>query len=151
MITTMTVTEKELKKLFLEFKKELIHDFKDIIIKEIKGEIVTKKAFDEEITSVKNTITQLDQRVNILEKNNKDLCKQNDVLKLKVHNLKWKLEDRTNWEMRKTLIIKGVPEVNEDSWDKTENALAASISNVCNIDQDSAKDMFERVHRGCPK
>ena len=41
--------------------------------------------------------------------------------------------------MRKTLIIKGVPKDNdEDSWDKTEIALTASISNVCDIDQDSA-------------
>ena len=33
----------------------------------------------------------------------------------------------------------------------TENALATSISNVCDIDQDSAKDMFECVHWGRPK
>ena len=52
--------------------------------------------------------------------------------------------------MRKTLVFKGLPEDNEDSWNKTEITLAKNIAYVCQIDKDEAMELFERVHRGRP-
>ena len=86
-----------------------------------------------ELNKLKATITQLSKCVENLDKSNNELSKQNDILELKVHNLKWRTADSTDRDMRKTLVFKGLPEDNEDSWIKTEITLAKNIADVYHV------------------
>ena len=57
------------------------------------------------------------------------------------------IEDRTNRQLRKTLIIKGVPEVVNENWENTSQILAEIICNsVENISPDAALNQIERAH-----
>ena len=67
----------------------------------------------------------------------------------KIDNLSELIEERTNRQLRQTLVIKGLPEKTNESWDKTTSLLAESFSEVlddCSFDQ--ARDMINRAHRG---
>ena len=63
-----------------------------------------------------------------------------------------KVEDRTNRQLRNTLVFKGVrEEEGEKSWDDTTAVLAKTIANIVpGLDVEEAKNIFERVHRGKP-
>ena len=139
----------------MELKKDLIKEFKTLIVNELKKEIVTKTVYDKyvqdtsnELNKLKATVTQLSKHVENLDKSNNELSKRNDILELKVHNLKWRMADSTD---RETLVFKGLPEDNDDLWNKTEIMLAKSSADVCQIDKEEAIELFERVHCGRPK
>ena len=107
---------------------------KTLIVNELKKEIVTKTVYDNvqdtssELNKLKATVTQLSKRVENLDKSSNELSKRNDILELKVHTHKWRTADSAARDMRKTLILKGLPEDNEDSWNKTEITLAKNIA-----------------------
>ena len=63
------------------------------------------------------------------------------------------LEEARNRQMRKTLIFKGIPRVDElenESWDDTAELVAEKISSASegNLSFDDALDSIERAHRG---
>ena len=58
-----------------------------------------------------------------------DLKKQKSM----TNNLENRIEERTNRQLRKTLIIKGIPEKNNESWKDTTNLLAKTISKASNF------------------
>ena len=67
-------------------------------------------------------------------------------------------EERTNRQLRKTIIFKGIPEKppgengrNEERWEDTADLLAQHIADICDDTSPSAaKDMVERCHRSKP-
>ena len=81
--------------------------------------------FDHELTSSANT--QLFNKINIIEE---------------------RVESRTNRQLRQTIIISGVKERKDESWDDTRELVADVISKNLNISFDSAEKMLNRVHRG---
>ena len=42
-------------------------------------------------------------------------------------------EDRTNRQLRKTLLFHNIPEELQESWAQTEKRVAEAIGDVCNI------------------
>ena len=177
----MPIEKSQMVEIMQEFKIDFLKELKEQIIPDLKAEILQElkkyrgrvdkvesqiKQLNDGITTVitenarlqtqiadcSTKISLLENRVVNIEEENKELIIEKDVSALKIHNLKWKLEDRTNRDMRNTLIFKGVPEKKDEStWDKTESVLAGIISKTCDMDIEETIDMFERVHRGRPR
>ena len=68
-----------------------------------------------------------------------------------------RIENRTNRQLRKTLIFKGIPEKTVDnsssvkeSWKDTEQILADKLSEICDIPPAQADKLVERYHRANP-
>ena len=65
-----------------------------------------------------------------------------------------RVEERTNRQMRKTLVFRGIPErAGEKTWQDTDELLAKTLADVCDdINHDEASDLIDRCHRqGDPK
>ena len=111
-----------------------------------------------DITDIKKDLGNLLERVHYLEEDNKTLSnlvqEQNKELETKtmqIATLQYRLEDQTNRGCRKTLIVKGVPEQNKESWKDTKTTLVETLVDICKLDnKPSFYDCIERVHRGKP-
>ena len=67
-----------------------------------------------------------------------------------VKALEERIEDRTNRQLRKTLVFNNIPETDQESWEDTEKLVANAIADACNIDVADAAEQLERVHRSAP-
>ena len=99
---------------------------------------------------------KLEARVRVLEDENKALkatvARNEKDLSNRITALEEKVEERTNRQLRKTLVIRGIEEKGEDqppeTWEESRVVVAKAIAKVCpDIDQDQAYDMVERAHR----
>ena len=64
-----------------------------------------------------------------------------------INNVKERVEERTNRQLRQTLVIKGVPENDGETWEQTKQLLASTISNNVNTSYNNAYSLLNRVHR----
>ena len=118
-----------------ELKKEL--QLKKAVNDNLKSEVASIKAFQEElVTSCKS----LETRLSISEK-----FQHSSLESFKL--LEEKLEDRTNRQLRQTVVINGLPEKDGEKWSDTRNALAKHISKAYKIEFKKAYALFDRVHR----
>ena len=101
-------------------------------------------------------IESLLTRVGNLEKDNTKLkvdvsqlsqAHSTQVVQIKV--LQHRLEDQTCRNSRNTLIIRGVPEQDDEEtdWNITRNALCTALAPIVNIPAEKISSMIERVHR----
>ena len=74
----------------------------------------------------------------------------NSIMSKKVHELEERVEDRTNRQLRQTLILRGVREQREESWNDTKDLVAKVISENTDVSFTTAEKMINRVHRGRP-
>ena len=58
------------------------------------------------------------------------------------------IEERTNRQLRKTLVIRGVPENDGERWADTEKILTDNLSKILNIAPVEAQSLIDRCHRG---
>ena len=133
-------------------KQELMVKFdeiRDSLLGEIKNlkeeNLAIRKDFDEvrEIAKMnEGEILRLSSTINSLVDQNKLQAKQfSDISEL--------LEDRTNRQLRSTLVFKGVPKHHsEKTWDDTRDVLASTVNSLLDISKEEASSLFERVHRG---
>ena len=68
--------------------------------------------------------------------------------KERVRALEEKVEERTNRQLRKTLVIRGVPEQQNERWGETDAILSSVIAKTLNVPQQEAEKMIDRCHRG---
>ena len=127
------------------------------------------KPINEEISSLKSSIDTRDAEINTLktqiatiQSTNNDLIAANKTLEARLsktekfqsdatasfQQLETKLEDRTNRQLRQTIVVKGLPEKKNEKWADTRNALAKYVSKAYQMDIKHAYGLFERVHRG---
>ena len=124
---------------------------------------LTKNVFTrvEELESiVANNRKQIQKNAEQLEKQNEkyvEIKNENQKLKEKlkecisdVSNLEESLEDKTNRQLRKTLIFSNIPEQPNESWDETRELLAKKISEASKGEMNikTARNCIERAHRG---
>ena len=73
-------------------------------------------------------------------------------LEEKIDELAERIESRTNRQLRKTLILKRVPESNEEKhWSDTRVVVAKQFASLLNISEDEAARKIDRCHRGGKK
>ena len=101
------------------------------------------------------TIDNLVNRVEFLETENKKI--KHDVsseistnFNKQVDELSERIESRTNRQLRETLIIKGVPEEDNENWEKTSEILATVICENGTITYENAYRLIKRAHREQP-
>ena len=112
-------------------------------ISEAQDELV--KSVDDYKVSNTNNIQLLVDRITLLEGKVATL----EPLTEKVKNLTELCEERTNRQLRETLVFRNVPEVNNDeSYADTKDLLAKLISDHCdNISYEEAYGEIKRAHR----
>ena len=157
----------EFRNAVIELKKEIegrIDEKLDTIIDKLNH---TATSLEEAVALSKSNedkIQNLDFKVETLISDHRELVQRCTALERnlalehqKVEQLEDKLEDRTNRSLRKTLVIKGVPDKVSESWNETENKLAEIFAENLSegedegiVSFDDAKSMIERAHRGRP-
>ena len=127
------------------------------------------KPINEEIASLKLELQAWSKDINNLKSEikeikfvNKELIAANELLKIRMvtsekfqtaalesfKQLEGKPEDRTNRQLPQTIVMKGLPEKQDEKWSDTRNILVKHISKAYNIEFKKVYSMFERVHRG---
>ena len=117
-------------------------------------------------------------KINNLTEANKELKTQSVCFHNNLKQLEERVEERTNRQLRKTLVFRGIPEKQppttnlpttndtpspaanqptntktptikkqREDWTNTEALVADQIAAVCNVSQEQAASMLERVHR----
>ena len=61
------------------------------------------------------------------------------------------IEDQMNRSLRKNIIIRGIPEGNNETWEDTRAIVANALGAATKINPNQVGDMFERIHRGSAK
>ena len=78
---------------------------------------------------------------------------ENEVLALnrlpgRIKELEEKVEERTNRQLRETLVFKNLPEESADeTYDQTKDLLAKTISDTCKISFEEVRSEIKRAHR----
>ena len=187
---TTTGEEEEINQLVSEITSEsdTINKsvFEDIIKKYIKQcENNLKGLIKSENASLKAEIMRNQQEIETLKNENNNLKKQAEMNKTNIESLKGEtaslksklakceegqaslaeeIEERTNRQLRKTLVFRGIPEqsirkdptsddsgMRKENWADTEEVLAKAIADTCdNTTLADARGMIERAHRSSP-
>ena len=139
-------------------KDEIINEFKKEIkalsskvenIKKIADEALNiAKQNKADIVKVSAEVDSLNEKFNALNTEHNQLQVQSAAKDQAINNLENKLEDTTNRHLRKTLVIKGVKELENETWTATESVLAKTISEATDgdVDEIAAARMIERAH-----
>ena len=138
-------------------KKYITEHFAELL-QPTNQEIVLLRA---ELKSRDSAIADLKPEAAAMKAANTELVNSNKELTLKLKfnefqsaTLEWfkqleeKVEDRTNWQLWKTIVVKGLTEKSNEKWSDTRNLLAKHIAKSYNMDFKTAYAMFESVHRG---
>ena len=73
-----------------------------------------------------------------------------DIIPDKVSELEERLEERTNRQLRQTLVFRGIKENDKETWADTKQILSDIIAKTCDIAFEEAFDMINRTHRSAP-
>ena len=95
-------------------------------------------------------LLSIEKKVNELSVENAKLKTIVEEQKKETDEMEENLKDRTNRQMRKTLVFKNVKEDAKESWAETTNKLARTISEVSKgqLHYETALNYIERAHRG---
>ena len=76
---------------------------------------------------------------------------ENEKTQERIDDLSELIEERTNRQLRQTLVVKGLREKKNETWEETTSLLAKTFSNVLpNCSYNDAFEMINRAHRGAP-
>ena len=128
-------------------------------------------SLESSITENKALVDKQSVEINVLKDENITLVSRIDELEVKLQNLENSqnehkcidpetgnkikelenlVEERTNRQMRQTLVFKGIPEKKQESWKDTKYIVASTIAEYTDISKEDACDMLNRVHRSRP-
>ena len=119
-----------------DLKQEI--DEKEAVISDLKSELESVKLQNQDLVTGQNSLIA---RLEKLESFQSSATKS-------FLQLEEKTEERTNRQLRQTIVVKGLPEKKKESWADTRNALAKHVAKAYNMDFPKAYQMFERVHQG---
>ena len=161
------ITADQLENILDENRKKTEKTIKDAIKSELsalKQEVIRLQSEIESAAGAAENATKLSEQ---LKKDFTKLQEENAGLKTKMQNIANQqnvvletIEDRTNRQLRKTLVFKGVPEEKistadgpprAENWSDTATVLARAMSAVIpNTTVEEARSMVERCHRAAP-
>ena len=134
--------------------KTYINEQLDVRLKPINDEITSLKLELKqrvaEIDNLKSAIVEIKSVNEQLVSANKALEARlvsseefQDAVKESFKQLETKVEDRTNRQLRQTIVVKGLPEKQNETWTDTRNTLANYVSKSYNMEFKTAYGMFE--------
>ena len=142
-----------------QITKALLTDLLDKQYKKIVTEFnKTIETLKTQLDEVENRATNAEKKIKYLETENQKLkealqaasttASKNEQL---INAVEERIEDRTNRQLRRTMVFRGVEEEENETWDDTKSLLAAEIAKVTEgVDEFEAEEMLERVHRAAP-
>ena len=89
-----------------------------------------------------------------LKSENTNRKKELTVAANRITAVEERIEERTNRQLRKTLVFKSIPYENgkkEETWEETEAVLRRHIAATCNMDYAKTDGIIERCHRSTHK
>ena len=122
----------EIASLKLELKQKVAE------IDHLKSAIVDVKSVNEQLVTANKSLEARLVTLEDFQAASKESFKQ----------LETRVEDRTNRQLRQTIVVKGLPEKKNETWTDTRNILAKYVSKSYNMEFKTAYGMLERVHRG---
>lgn len=128
------------------------HESLDKEFQELKDKIASE-ADVSDIEEVAKKQISLEKEVNDLkEKITPDGSSVSDHsvgVQEKLKELEKKVEDRTNRQLRKTLVIRNLPESDDEkTWSDTRELVASKFADLLEITQEEAVQLIDRCHRG---
>ena len=119
----------------------------------------TIKLLQETNLALKETVKELSERLQSVEKTLAEAINDKNVssppseistgVETRVKAVEELVEERTNRQLRKTLVIKGIPEDDDEkSWQDCELKLSKIFSETLNVPVDDARSLIDRCHRG---
>ena len=109
------------------------------------SEITDVKA---ELDAVRAEQKATKEKLDTMEANYTTLSTNYDVLAMRSVITEGRLEDQTNRGLRKTLVIRNIPEKQNESWDDTREIVMDALKTVTKVSDEFLEDSIERVHRG---
>ena len=117
------------------------------------------KTLQETNKSLQDTVKLLTERLNSVEETLNVLTAEKQVdsstsaissgIEERTRQLEELVEERTNRQLRKTLVIKGISESEQEkTWYDVETRLSHVISETLDISPDTARGLIDRCHRG---
>ena len=107
--------------------------------------------YTEEIKTLKNLCNISSKEVEVLKHQLADMKEKLDPpsIKHEINDIKKKLDNEVNRGMRKTLIFRGIPESENETWDETTNSLVSFLLTMDNtLQRKEVENDIERDHRG---
>ena len=118
---------------------------------QLKTEIVeeiTKKLKQEILKEINENLVEMFETYNkTLEVQNQRIQEQNKRLV----GLEEHVGELTNRNMRNNIVIKGIKEDENETWDQTEKKVATFLQDLDNEDINYVHNQIERAHRGGKK
>ena len=121
----------------------------DDVEKDLEAKTDLIAANEEGLKANAQSLDTLTKRITYLE----EQCKKNKNIPSDIKIIEELLEDRTNRQLRETLVFQNVPETSEkESYEVTKDLLAELIAdNIGGQTKDSAKLLIKRAHRESPR
>lgn len=126
-----------------------------------------KSVLSEKLLKLQTSAAESKEIARQLQVENHHLRNELDACSSKVKITEEKVEDRTNRQLRKTLIFKGISEDPDDeqlhnnsnnshkkdteTWNDTERKLAKAIAEITGSEVANCKRWIERCHRAAPR
>jgi len=166
-----TINKSEFEEIIKKYIKQCENNLKGLIKSEnaaLKAEIINNQ---QEIESLKNENSNLKKQSEFNKSSIESLKGETATLKSKLakfeanqNSLAEEIEERTNRQLRKTLVFRGIPEQSiqkdpssadsesrKENWADTEKLLAQKIADICDDTTfEDARAMIERAHRASP-
>ena len=154
--TQQSITQSEDNiKTYIDEKYRALKGFVDQNVAEINKVRGTTLQNKLDVSVLKKEMESLAERVHTVEEDNTKLVgdlqqaqKTMDIHAIQNHILQTRLEDQTNRNCRRTLIVKGIPESAKENWDQTKKILIQNLVEICKLKADEFARSIERVHRG---
>ena len=102
----------------------------------------------DEIKLLTERVGNLETEKGELEDKVTALTQRESTQLVRINVMQKRLEDQTNRNSRTSLIIRGVPETDDESWDDTRHNLCTALAPIVGKEPNEISDMIERVHRG---
>ena len=104
--------------------------------------------YTQTIESLTARIETLENLLTKLQNQPKSEVEQNDNITDRVRAVEELVEEGTNRQLRKTLVIRGIPEQQHEKWSDTDSTLSSIIAKTMDIPLQEAGKMIDRCHRG---
>ena len=144
----------DIKKTVQDNKDELSAKI-DVLVDKVNVVETTLERHDERMQGTENEIGELratlnnhiDQNKVAMEAYEKRLKEMKEQHEVDVKQLREEIEERTNRQLRETLIFKNIPENGKETYEQTRELLADLISQHSDISYDVAFAQIKRCHR----
>ena len=151
-VTAPGVTSNELKEILEKVLSEKLSKVEEKLVNticELKEELAATKSIAEKALDLAR-----ENQVKIASLQDENIQLNEQITSLRTEKIKVieeQIEDRTNRQMRKSIVFRGIEEEEDESWSQTEEKLAKVLHEVTGRPLGETSEWIERCHRSGPR